>query len=393
MKKISVIIIALFATITLVQAQNSKVTSGVIAYDNGRFEESIEKLETALANKADLKEKNIPKAHMYLCRAYLAAAGDSSMLAKYPDAATKAYENYELAKATDEGGKLKNLMVLTEQNLWPAVFNAGAIAYNEEDYEKSKSFFEKAIALSPADLNSHIMLGYSNWMKRDTAAALSSLSEATRVHKENLGEEGPNDDVARAYLMIAAAQDGQGESEKALETLAEARELYPTDKDLQKVELSIYQKNPSLFERSKAKFEQAMKDNPDDNNIKLAYADLLDKNGDDARAEAIFGEVLAQDPDNLNANIQMGARYINKAAEISKEKMEMTKEADIDKANEGIREMMRKAEPFMKKMHELEPKQMEWINQMISIAYILDYSEEEIAKLEAKAKEIREGGK
>ena len=38
-------------------AQNSKVTSGVIGFDGGKFEEAVEKLSEALENKSELKEK------------------------------------------------------------------------------------------------------------------------------------------------------------------------------------------------------------------------------------------------------------------------------------------------------------------------------------------------
>lgn len=376
------------AVYSLTLAQNSKVTSGVIAYDNGRFEESIEKLEEALSNKADLKEKNIPKAHIYLCRAYLGVASDSSLMAQYPDAVEKAYMHYEQTKETDPDGKYEAMLTLTEQSLWPSIFNAGAMAYNEEKYEDSRDYFIKAIALSPEDINSHIMLGYSNWMMRDSSAAVETLRGAIDAYDANPVEESKND-IARAYLMIATVSDGKGNSAEALEILSEAREKFPTDRDLQRTELSIYQKRPDLFEGAKTKFEEAIKADPDDNNLKLAYADLLDKNGDRERAMTLFQEVLDADPDNVNANIQIGASFINQAAEVNKKKMEMTKEADIDAANEEIRALMRKAEPYMKKLMKLEPNQVEWVSQMISIAYILEYSDEEIAELEKKASELR----
>ncbi len=368
-------------------AQNNKVTSGVIAYENGRYGEAIEKLETALANKGDLKEKLVPKAHYYLANAYLQAANDSALVAKLGDPAMKAYEQYELTKETDANGKFTKMLSLTESNLWPAIFNAGASAYNVDEYERAKGLFEKAVILSPEDYNSYLMLGFSNWMLQDSTESVNSLRKSIDLYKASEGEE-EVPQFAQAYLMIATIQNAQGNVKEALETLAEASEEFPTDKNISLTELDIYSKNPDLAEEALKKFESAIAADPGNIPLKLAYADMLSKNGNEEKSEAVFMEIIQAEPENLNANIQLGAKYINQAAVVSGEKAKMTKEADIIAADDKIKALMKKAEPYMAKLHEMEPDELEWISQLVSIGYYLGYDDDKLAELEKKQKEI-----
>ncbi len=368
-------------------AQNGKVTSGAIAYDGGRIEDAIEKLEEALSQKEDLKDKNIPKAHYYLASAYLAAAQDTTLAGNYDNPVDKAYENYVLAKETDTDGKFEKTIVLLEQNLWPSIFNEGATAYGNDDYEASRSLFTKAVELNNEDYNSALMLGFSNWMLQDSTEALKTLQNTIDLYKAASPDE-PVDQIVQAYLMVATIHNGKGDVEAALASLKEGQEMFPSNQDLKNTELSIYQQNPELAEQALDKFKTAIENDPDNLNLKLAYADMLYKSGEQDKAMDMFKQILEKDPDNLNANIQLGANYINQAVQLSQKRSEMTKEEDINKAQEAIVEVMRNAEPYMKKLHELEPDEPEWINQLVSIAYYLEYPEEEIAELEKKASEV-----
>ena len=355
MKRFFITCIALTMVFIQTIAQNSKVTSGVISYNNGQYEDAIEKLNTALENKSELKEKVLPKAYYYLSQAYLAAGKDSAMMAKYPNALVKAYENYKMTKEVDSKGKYKNQMVLVEQDLWANIFNTGAAAYNQDNYPVAQKHFVIAAEMQPEDVNSHLMLGYSFWMAKDTADAIKSLGDATQAYKANPPEE-PNKDLATAYLIVGTVHNLQGRTREALASVSEGREMFPMNTELQRTELSIYQQNPDLFKEAQAKFEQAIKDNPNDAIIKVAYADLLDKNGQTEKSTALLQEVLGNDPDNLQANIQLGARYVNQAAEINEAKMKMNSEKDIDDANAKVKEKLSLAYPFMKKLHNLQPR-------------------------------------
>ena len=147
--------------------------------------------------------------------------------------------------------------------------------------------------LSPEDYNSYLMLGFSNWMLQDSSATVSTLRKSIDLYKASEAEdEVPQ--FAQAYLMIATIQNAQGNIKEALETLGEASEEFPTDKNISLTELDIYSKNPDLAEQALQKFEKAIADDPGNVPLKLAYADMLSKNGKNEKSEAVFMEILTR---------------------------------------------------------------------------------------------------
>ena len=76
------------------------------------------------------------------------------------------------------------------------------------------------------------------------------------------------------------------------------------------------------------------------------------------------------------------------ADEINEAKAKLTKEADIDAAGGEVKQKLAEAYPLMKKLHELEPDQAEWINQLVSISYYLDEEEAVINEYVKKQQEI-----
>ena len=66
----------------------------------------------------------------------------------------------------------------------------------------------------------------------------------------------------------------------------------------------------------------------------------------------------------------------------------MTKEAEIIAIDDEIKGLMKKAEPYMQKLHEMEPDELEWISQLVSIGYFLGYDDDKLGELEKKQAEI-----
>ena len=377
MKKVTTALALAIALLMQVQAQdpNPKVISGVIAYDGGRYEEAIEKFNSALENVALVKEKNRPKLHYYLSQAYLRASENPELQAKYPNAALLAYEQHNTAKANDPANKFKTQLILAEQSIWPAIFNAGAAAYNEEKYEKSREHFQIAVQLNEEDPLSHMMLGYTLFMLEDTVNAMDAWKNATVAYKAVPPEE-PNPNMASCYLLLSTILNMQGKTREALNVVTEGREMFVGNEDLQRTELSIYQQHPELFTEAESKFVTAIEENPDDFRLKLAYAALLQQANQNAKALGLYNEVLQKEPKNVPANLQVGAHFVNEAAKLNEEKMHLDDDDAIAAKEILIKEHLQKAYPYIKLLHEEDPTEPEWINQLVNIALYLDMEEE-----------------
>ncbi|MEM6765479.1 MAG: hypothetical protein AAF655_11150, partial [Bacteroidota bacterium] len=247
--------------------------------------------------------------------------------------------------------------------------------------------FDRAAELNGEDLNTNLMLGYSQWMVKDTSGAQTSWIKVADIYEGSNPEE-PNKDVATAYLLLVSSYDLQNKPTDALNFIDRGRKMFPGDEDLERTELSIYQKNPQLLDKAIEKFEASLNANPDDNAIRVVYGSLLEKNGRGEDAIVQYKKVLENDPDNLSANIQLGAFFVNQAAETNEAKSKLTKEAEIDEADKKVKEQLANAYPIMKKLHSLEPDVAEWINQLVSISYYLDEEESVINEYVKKQQEI-----
>lgn len=398
MKKINCLLLVLVMTAGGLQAQGSKVNSGVINLQNGNVGEAISKLEEALSKPELLKPKHFPKAHYNLAKAYLQVAKDTSqteLRALYPDAIMKAKNNYEKAMshpALDNRTKNADKLDNTQNDLWFVLYNEAIAAFNNSQYDESLAYFKGAQEIREDHFLTSRMLGANYVLANDTANAVAALEQSIEIYRKKYVDE--EDQTALTYnkslpdfeqdsnqlsyifQQLAVIYDAQGNARKALETVETGLEITGDDKALKRQELNIYNNHPELLEEAKEKFEAAIADDPKDLPIKLAYASLLERNDEKEKALELYQQAYDQDAQNLQANYGLGAYYINQAAALSEKKAKMTKEAEIKAMDEQIIELLEKGYPFMVKLHELQPKEVEWLRQLVNISGVLGKDED-----------------
>ncbi|MDX2247680.1 MAG: tetratricopeptide repeat protein [Bacteroidia bacterium] len=396
MKRLSVVLVFTIALLVSVFAQKSKITTGVLALQSGKPGEAIIKFEEALAKPELIKSgKDIAKAYYNLSQAYYQAGLDSALMKTYPDALFKAADNYTLALNHPEGAGFQKQAILdnAEGNLWGALFNAGATVFNEETEgadKKALQYFTTADKISPNNFLTNRMVGTCHLVLLDTANSIVYFEKAIKIYKDKYvtATEGvealkqtdeykkDSEQMSFLYQQLSLIYEAQHDAGKGLALLNEGSTVLPEDKDIKRMELIIYQKHPELFAEAVSKFETAIKDNPEDANIKLAYAGLLEQSGKSDDAFKLYEEVYRMNNQDLSANYGMGAYYINKAASISEAKMKLDDEDKIEVMNKEIIALLEKAYPFMKWLHEQQPNEREWLSQLVTITPILGKDEE-----------------
>jgi len=395
MNKISCLLLTLTLVVATAYGQKSTMTSGIMALQNGDPGKAIEKIEQSFERIDEIKPKHQPKGYYNLAKAYLQVGTDSSLTEMYPDALLKAKDNYEKAMNHEEAKRIENTAKLeqTEGQIFGALFNNAAVpAFNDGNYEKAAEYFGAAADLQPEHFMTNRMLGATYILLQDTAQSIEHLESALTAFEDRyLNEvdekslevfkatgEFQNDSMQLSYIFqqLAVIYDAKGEPRKAIETIDRGLEIMGEDRDLKRQQLNIYNNNPELLEEAKGKFESAIAEDPNDLPIKLAYASLLERNGETDKALELYREAYDQDPDNLQANYGLGAYYVNQAAELSQEKAKLNDEEEIAKMNEKILDLLEKGYPYMKKLHELQPNEAEWLRQLVTITGNIGKDEE-----------------
>lgn len=395
-------------------AQNSKITTGVLSVQSRDFEAAIGQLTTALSDLTILKEKNIPKGYINLSIAYQNAATAEKTKERYPDGLMLAYEAYQ--KADEKKGyadkttlKLINNSSLLLKN---AIYNEAATAYNDgsnateetgkiNSFNKASVHFKAACEMDKVDYNARVMMGYSNLMLKDTTTALAALDEAIDMYV-NLDPkpETPDANIGSAFIQGSLLNMYQNNVRKALDLVASGKKIFGGEdeaekkvaENLDRVALAIYSQNPDLFQEARTEFEKAIKANPSDIEVKLAYAGLLaqrEGQEDQDYSLEMYRSILDTDSTNYQANANVGVFYINEAAAKSTKMMsDDTSEEEVASLEKEIIESLRSAYPFIVRAHEQKPDYLEWVNQLVNITSYVPEHLAEITKWTTIQKKI-----
>jgi predicted Zn-dependent protease len=392
MMKKPLLFLALALCFLPLAAQNSKVTSGVMAEQAGKTGEAITKLEEALAARELIKNpKMIAKAQYSLFKSYLRVASDTTLgdlRKQYPDAALLARANYDSALKSVDAKLYERQAILdnAESNLWIVLYNEGINAYVDEKYDRASTYFKAAGEVRPEHFLTQRMLGGTLMALNDTPNAMAALDNSIGLYKKRYIEAKPEDlatfkqdpnfmaemaqdsgQIGYVYRQMAAVYNKQGQARKALDLLADGAKVVK-DPDMALMELGIYQTNPDLFEEATSKFEAAIASDPKNENVKLAYASMLERNKRVDDAQKLYQQVYEQNPRSIEANYGLGAYYINRAAALSEERAKTNNDKKIDELNEQILGLLEKAYPYMKFLHEAQPTEREWLSQLVSIS-------------------------
>ncbi|MEO0899029.1 MAG: hypothetical protein AAFY71_21635 [Bacteroidota bacterium] len=403
MKQIMIALSMLIMVSGVMIAQPNKISGAVITYtNNNKPGEAAVKLQAALADTSAFypkKEKALYKGYFYyaVCLAKMVSS-DTVNVKKFETPALDAHKYYQKVMNSDYAPKYKRLSEedRAEFSIWSALYNMGLKYFNQDKPEASAAHYRLAAVYKPKHILTNRMLGASSMLIKDTTTAVSALEAAFAAYKSEYVDISPEDFASKQKMMLleqgidindqkavdssqlsyivqqlAVIYDAQGDAKKALDLLSEGLKVTPGDEDIKRQELNIYNRNPELFEESKAKFEAAVNENPDDLPIKLAYGALLERNGELEKAFGLYEDAYKRDNENLQANYRLAAYYVNKAADLSGKKAKLTKMAEIDAADAEIKGYAEKAYPFLKWLHNAQPTEGEWLRRLIEISGIV----------------------
>jgi tetratricopeptide (TPR) repeat protein len=310
----------LWSIMLFTYGQRSKVTSGAMAVQDQEYEKAIQYLQEAIAKPELLDQKDLAKAHAKLGQAYIGilTSGKKELIMKYPNILNDAYNAFENAQKYDTDKKFANDIKMGYAVLGPVYYQTAFELYKQKMYKPALEMIEKSIKIFEEQKNRNIygvflLEGYCHVGSGDSTKAISSLDKALKAHNQNPPKE-PDPAIPSAYALLGRLYAAANDYENMNRIFTEGKTKYPDNEEIRKNEIYMYATNPALYDRALAKFEQDIQKNPDDELLKMAYAQLLESK-DMQKAIKIYESILEKNPNNNHALFNLGALYNNAGKE------------------------------------------------------------------------------
>lgn len=347
-KTILTMLIMIVSTVMI--GQTNKRTSAFNYQRYGKLDLAKQAIDEAAKD-----EKTIMDAKTWFYRGNIyydiAVSTDTNYRKLDPDPFGVAYQSYNKAKELDTKGEFTADIQKYTKAVGEGYYNTGVIFYNEQKFKEAAVSFEKAFEVSQS-------IG-----QIDTTALVNAAVSAAQGYENDLakgyyqklivmGVEKPD-----IYASLSEIYKVEGDTAMALQTVGKGREIFPDDFNLLIAETNIYL---ATDEKAKAMtdLETALRIDNTNPSIFFAVGTIYDQMGDVEKATSAYENAIKIKPDYFEANYNLGALYVNQAADILDKAndlpLDAVKEYDAQKARAD--DMLRKSVPYLEKALELMPE-------------------------------------
>jgi tetratricopeptide (TPR) repeat protein len=279
-----------------------------------------------------------------------------------PDPFGVAYQSYMKAKELDTKGEFMVDIIKYTIAVGEGYYNKGVLYYNEQKFKEAALSFEQAFIVGQSVGNI------------DTTALINAAVSAAQGDENQLAKQyyqqliKMNVQKPDIYASLAEIYKVEGDTALALKTVGEGRVIFPDDFNLLIAETNIYLVTDEK-EKAMVDLETALKIDNTNPSIFFAVGTIYDQMGDIEKASSAYENAISISPDYFEANYNLGALYVNQAADILDKAndlpLDAVKEYDLQKASAD--EMLKKSLPFLEKALELMPED---VNTMVSLKEI-----------------------
>jgi tetratricopeptide (TPR) repeat protein len=375
-----------------VQAQDAKVTSGVVAFQSGDYNQAITSLDEALSNPGAISEPNLAKAYFYRAKARYTGfykEGSGPNATQWADAPLQCYRDLKTvlelddskwtSKAQAELGVLRN-----------ALLSVGLMALNQANQQTNtakntsldlaQEHLQAALDIE-ADQMTYDLLGQTALSRGDSTKALALFYQSIEsfqseppirpdllvgytFYRAALIERYSNQQIDKALALVeqgaAAVEQEQQRNMEIKDSYtatqwAQVDQQYQTAReDLRRFELDILMNNPDKKDEALEKFAKAVEEEPDNYTVLVAYASMMESKDPD-KALDLYKKAIQVDPTNTTAYFNAGALEINKAIPLINKANEANDMAASMELQSQAMECYRNALPYFEKAYEIKP--------------------------------------
>jgi tetratricopeptide (TPR) repeat protein len=349
MKK-SILTMLIMAISIVMMGQTNKRTSAFNYQRYGKLDLAKQEIDAAAQD-----EKTIMDAKTWFYRGNIyydiAVSTDEKYKNLDPDPFGVAFQSYAKARELDTKGEFKSDIDKYTIAIGEGYYNKGVLDYNEQKYKDAALNFEKAFSIS-------VTVNRIDTSALINAAVSASLGNEIQMAKKyytqliEMGMQKPD-----IYASLSEIFKVEGDTALALQMVAKGRELYPEDFNLLIAETNIYLATNEK-EKAMRDLEAALRIDNTNPSIFFAVGTIYDQMGDLPKAIEAYLNAIKIKPDYFEANYNLGALYVNQAAEILDKANDLPLDAvaqyDLEKAKAD--QMLEKSLPYLEKANELMPE-------------------------------------
>lgn len=403
MLKKAIAICSVVALSTGVFAQKAKVVSAynyLNAYERGKkcseLKNGKEAIDAASENDQTRSEA---KTWYYRGNIYFAISEDKNCKSLDSDALNKAFDSYSKALKyniqdpayhnldieNNQEDAVKFFQALMNKNTkmddpaytadiigvrFPIMsnrfLNQGVEQYQGKDFEKSYESFGKSVAL--AQMGGRIdtlgiyyaVISAEKSNKKKEAKELYIVLTTLKYHGDN---DGP-----KIYAYLSQLYKEEGDKEKANEIIKQGRVRYPNDKGLIIEELDYYLQSGKNQE-ALTNLNLAIEKDPNNHLLHYAQGTILDKMGENDKAEASYKKAIELSPEYFDANYNLGAMYFNKGVEWNNKAndLPLNEKKKYQEYSKNAEDQFKNALPYLEKAHEINPADVDVAKPLLKI--------------------------
>lgn len=289
---------------TVVSAQTSAVTNAILNQRSGLLDKARIDIDKAIVH-----EKTSGKAKTWYTRGEIyQGMTDSPIYTKQlqpGEGVQKAYESYAKTIELDtKDGEFGKQAVAKMDNLYGLAFNNAVNSYNAKEYDKAIESYKLASKIKPQDTTAVLYSAYASEAKQDYVGAKASYNQLLGMNYKSVT-------LYSRLLQMARQQNDNAEASKVLQ---QALVAYPNNKSFMLEDL-----NASLAsgrgEEALSKISKTIAADPTNSNLYAVRGSMYDQQKKTDLALADYRKAVELDPNNFDAQFNLGVYNYNKAAD------------------------------------------------------------------------------
>lgn len=383
MKIISAIVLSFMVFTSVVNAQNSKVTTAANARYAGEYDKAKQAIDEAILN-----EKTSVQAKTWVIRGDIHNDIAKDTTGKYSNIANPldaAFESFKTALTMEDS---KNYKVKVAEGLFTTYnlfFMKGLDAYNAGNIEDAyKNFYMANQAnMIQMDANPLAILDTGVFYNMGLMAErLGKTAEAIAVYQKLLDIKYEDKDL---YTKLSNLYTEGGRADEALKILEAGRAAMPNDKDIMIAELNYYI-NANKLDILVTKLESAIALDPKNTDLYFVlgttHGELIKLDSTNGKmhfdaAIVAYDKALALDPNRFDINLNAGALFYNTAIEMNKvmNALPLEKEKEYESLKVERNKLYSRALPYFENAYKIDPTNTDCMLALKEIYVRLDMKE------------------